>query len=943
MADHDGQGSAKRRKIEPFSPSNGAIVANEQRGPIANQTTPSPLIQDTSISTQDENDKMLEVEALTPSQQAAQGTLKRGAGTEESEIWPAAQMEDRTPKTDGAIYEEHQPIGSKRKLQDEDTTVLQTMQDPGTRPVPVVKSAGYVSSLPGAVNTASGMGHGGTEVDPGSPKLRQSIGHPGPESRAIEANGLENTPKVPIELMHGEECRQQKPLPGLGLARPSVNDEGQPSPQTQLSNGHANGVSLPPTSENLSSVRATNEKLDPEFVRAGEVNEGNENAEWQLDSSDAGSSSSSDETSSDSDSSSDSEDVDDYKLLNPEEQARILMEGEGGSDDEGAGKGGKAGGGQLRTKNEKPDEKVQKPKVNVTAEMKVEELGAVESLVENLVVIGAKTSGEYKVLETGSVLCLEDRTVIGVVAETLGRVHQPLYSVRFSNAAEIAEAGIGKGTRIYYIEEHSTFVFTEPLKAIKGSDASNLHDEEVAEDEMEFSDDEAEAEYKKRVKQERQAKRDSRMGLTTSPSQARNKPGSRQERPNYNPNPEISYDDVDDGLYTPLIRPSNFHEIRGPAEKPHNTRAMRGNYSRGDIFGVGRGHSRGDYRGQLRGGLVNRGDRRGGVRGHHSDRRGSSSEDNPHRKDQGTDIWGQRRDGSHESSSGGFPASGPFVYNYEQQQRAEGHVRPRSAQNQDYDQSMMPPPSSNPPPSYASQASQPAQQMRSFHLPPNYPQMQQYPPPSSPTTYHEEPFSLPAHFNPAEPYSHFYAPQQQQPDFRATPMPPPEPFYNQGPPSAGGNFPAGAYVNPAFFPTQQQRAPMHPQWTQAPPHPSQYSDRYQSSREPPPANWGPGPPFQQPPPDTPWSSQQQSPTIPAQQARPIYRGTSWSPTADEAVFTHGQWSPPDQQTPNKQASQSLHGVGSPVGDAAFDDVQKQLNILRSLNGGAQPFEPRQQR
>lgn len=32
---------------------------------------------------------------------------------------------------------------------------------------------------------------------------------------------------------------------------------------------------------------------------------------------------------------------------------------------------------------------------------------------------------------------------------------------------------------------------------MKGSDASNVHDEEVGEDEVEFSDDEAEAAYKR--------------------------------------------------------------------------------------------------------------------------------------------------------------------------------------------------------------------------------------------------------------------------------------------------------------------------------------------------------------------------------------------------------------------------------------------------------------
>ncbi|KUJ16953.1 uncharacterized protein LY89DRAFT_556107, partial [Mollisia scopiformis] len=86
--------------------------------------------------------------------------------------------------------------------------------------------------------------------------------------------------------------------------------------------------------------------------------------------------------------------------------------------------------------NEVPEVVVPKPDVTITPEMRIEELGSVEAIVENILLIKAKTSGEYRVLESGSVLCLEDRSVFGVVAETLGRVQQPLYSVMFTNPTE---------------------------------------------------------------------------------------------------------------------------------------------------------------------------------------------------------------------------------------------------------------------------------------------------------------------------------------------------------------------------------------------------------------------------------------------------------------------------------------------------------------------------
>lgn len=44
-------------------------------------------------------------------------------------------------------------------------------------------------------------------------------------------------------------------------------------------------------------------------------------------------------------------------------------------------------------------------------------------------------------------------------------------------------------------------MFVSQLKHVKGSDASNANDEEPAEDELEFSDDEAEREHKRSLKE----------------------------------------------------------------------------------------------------------------------------------------------------------------------------------------------------------------------------------------------------------------------------------------------------------------------------------------------------------------------------------------------------------------------------------------------------------
>jgi H/ACA ribonucleoprotein complex non-core subunit NAF1 len=345
-----------------------------------------------------------------------------------------------------------------------------------------------------------------------------------------------------------------------------------------------------------------------------------EGAEFEIDSSPYISSDSDDSSDTTSDDSDDEDADGDYAMLDPEEQARILMAGDGGSDDEGEKKG-KTDGGHLRTANEKVEEVIPKPDIVVTEEMKIEELGTVEGVVEKTVLVKATVSGEYQVLESNSLLCLADRSVVGVVAEPLGRVEQPMYTIRFTNDDAIKEAGLfERGTKVFYVLQHSTFVFTQPLKAVKGSDASNFHDEEVGDDEMEFSDDEAEAEHKKQLKMKRQGRRDEGGGRGRGRGGRGNyQRGGRQDyrAPSsdsgsvYGGGPtEISYDDVPDGVdegYTPLARPANLNEMmEGVQREPLEGSHYSGGYSdRGDLSmgrGRGRGRGRGDRNRRGRGG-----------------------------------------------------------------------------------------------------------------------------------------------------------------------------------------------------------------------------------------------------------------------------------------------------------------------------------------------------
>ncbi|KAL6242370.1 hypothetical protein RBB50_010509 [Rhinocladiella similis] len=418
------------------------------------------------------------------------------------------------------------------------------------------------------------------------------------------------------EANSGVQMTHNTVIPDAPDAPDTVMSITPDTSETMPTVGNTVGASAaPPIVPENSTDMTPAEQLQPSETAA-------EGAEWEIDSSPYESSSDSDSsddtTSSDEDSDEDADG--EYSMLNPEETARLLMQDDGGSDDEGGRSRDKSDGAQLRTANERQEEVIPKPDIIVTDEMKIEELGNVEFVVESTVVIKAKTSGEYQVLESGSLICLENRSVVGVVADLMGRVEEPRYTIRFTNDEAIAEAGLSQsGTVVFYVPQHSTFVFTQPLKGVKGSDASNFHDEEVGDDEMEFSDDEAEAEHKRQLKARKQGRGDTGRGRGGSKfARGSSHRGGRGTHHHHttdnngygNGSMQMNYDDVPDGGdegYTPLQRPENMAEALSRGEQPQET--SHGylpppppfQNGRAEFGGRGRGHPRG----------------RGGSRGNH--------------------------------------------------------------------------------------------------------------------------------------------------------------------------------------------------------------------------------------------------------------------------------------------------------------------------------------
>lgn len=138
--------------------------------------------------------------------------------------------------------------------------------------------------------------------------------------------------------------------------------------------------------------------------------------------------------------------------------------------------------------------------------------GTVLSVIEGTIVVRA--AGGSRALNEGSFLVLEDRTMIGAVEDIFGPVQAPLYALRYNpgggggtNAALPAE--LAPEAKVYSVDKLAQFVAEESLR-VKGYDGDLAEETEganAADLEQQFSDDEAEAMYKRKLKAKRKGER----------------------------------------------------------------------------------------------------------------------------------------------------------------------------------------------------------------------------------------------------------------------------------------------------------------------------------------------------------------------------------------------------------------------------------------------------
>ena len=149
-----------------------------------------------------------------------------------------------------------------------------------------------------------------------------------------------------------------------------------------------------------------------------------------------------------------------------------------GGDEEG-------GGGEARGEPEVPGVDAVDAAVVAVAELSL--AGTVMSVVEGTVVV-AGTEGRAA-FDNGSVLCLEDRTVLGRVTDVFGPIESPFYSVQ--GTSEVP-AAVQAGAPVMAVAGHSERLLPDAVRAQEGAEGRSGADEGSGGEEEWFSDDEAE-------------------------------------------------------------------------------------------------------------------------------------------------------------------------------------------------------------------------------------------------------------------------------------------------------------------------------------------------------------------------------------------------------------------------------------------------------------------
>ena len=147
---------------------------------------------------------------------------------------------------------------------------------------------------------------------------------------------------------------------------------------------------------------------------------------------------------------------------------------------------------------------------DVTLEDKFEECGIVKNIIENEILMIAINNNVLKVLNLDNIIFLSDKKSIGFIDDVIGQIDNPVYAIKLypSIIDEKIVEKINPGDKLFFCSNRANVINAIELKnKSKGCDASNAFDEEVGEDEIDYSDDEEEVQAKIRRKNNKKNKK----------------------------------------------------------------------------------------------------------------------------------------------------------------------------------------------------------------------------------------------------------------------------------------------------------------------------------------------------------------------------------------------------------------------------------------------------
>jgi len=140
-------------------------------------------------------------------------------------------------------------------------------------------------------------------------------------------------------------------------------------------------------------------------------------------------------------------------------------------------------------------------------EEKCKPMGSIKSIVDSLVIVEAFVN--QSALDIDSVLFIDrGERALGKIFDVFGPVSKPFYAVRFNNSEHIKTFNLLIKEPVFCAPEteYANFILVSKLMQIKGSDASWKDNNEPPPQFIDYSDDEAERQAKKKKEKEKYTK-----------------------------------------------------------------------------------------------------------------------------------------------------------------------------------------------------------------------------------------------------------------------------------------------------------------------------------------------------------------------------------------------------------------------------------------------------